>query len=123
MPGMELYVRFMISLAAGMAGLGLVLKVVMDELLLDYDAPAELQSWFKEFMSSKKLGHRRAEDMMLEMEKARTTQMGVRQIDQRREALREIASVESRLQRPTQQGPIVLTPLPPTPVAPAAEPV
>lgn len=111
---MELYVRFMVSLAAGLVGLGLVMKIVMDELLVDYDAPAHIAAWCKDAISNKRLlRHSRAEDLMLEMEKARQTEGVVRGIDRRREQLRELASVESRLQGPAAKGPIVLTPLTP----------
>jgi hypothetical protein len=112
----------MITLSAGLIGLGLVLVIVMDQVLVDYDAPAEFMAWLKDVLAHKRLNlHYRTEDMLMELEKAKNTAGGLRLIDQRREQLRDIAAVESRLQRPNQpQGPIVLTPLPP-PVLPAAE--
>ncbi|MDE2040159.1 MAG: hypothetical protein KGO96_09835 [Elusimicrobia bacterium] len=100
-PGMTLYFRFLLSLAAGLVGLGLVLRIVMDELLLDYDAPAAFSAWLREFMSYKHLLRQdRTEDVMLEIEKSRTVESEVRLIERRREQLREIASVESRLRSP-----------------------
>jgi hypothetical protein len=120
---MEQYLKFMISLAAGLAGLGMVLVMVMDTLLVDYDAPAAFAEWCRDLMAGRALGMYRAEDAMMEAEKAKDRGEPVRLVDQRREALRELAAVESRLQRPLHNGPIVLTPLPvPTAsVAPASE--
>lgn len=109
---MEHYIKFMITLAAGLAGLGMVMVIVMDTLLLDYDAPAAFGAWMRELMSGKRLPGYRAEDIMMEAEKARDNGDNVRLIDQRREALRELASVERRLQGPSNTGPIVITPLP-----------
>ena len=112
---MEMYIKFMTWLTVGMFGLGMVLKVLMDELLNDYDAPAALGQWVRDVASNRSLmHHHRAEDMLMEMEKAKTTEGAVRRIDQRREQLRELASVERRLSAPPASGgPIVLTPLPP----------
>lgn len=116
---MALYIRFIASLAVGLMGLGCVLKIVMDELLVEWDAFAAFVQWVTDLWSGKGLQrHQRTEDMLLEIEKAKTTEIGgLRLIDQRREQLRELASVERRLQAPPRSGPIVLTPLPPVPVS------
>jgi hypothetical protein len=109
---MEHYIKFMITLSAGLAGLGMVLVIVMDTLLLDYDAPAALGAWMREALSGKGLSSHRAEDVLMAMEKSKENAPSLRLIDQRREALRELDSVERRLQGPLQSGPIVITPLP-----------
>lgn len=108
--------KFMMWLTVGLLGVGMVLKVLMDELLNEYDAPAAFGQWMRDVVSNKSLlNHHRAEDMLLELEKAKTTEGSVRRIDQRREQLRELASVERRLLGPQgPSGPIVLTPLSPS---------
>jgi hypothetical protein len=114
---MALYIRFMISLAFGLIGLGIVLKIVIDEMFCDWDALSEAKAWVRGVFFEKHRGHVRAEDMLLEIEKAKTTQASFRLIDQRREALREIASVERRMKGPATSSPIKLTPLAPMPVS------
>lgn len=112
MTGMALYVKFMMTLAAGLFGLGMVMQIVIDELFVEWDAFAHFAEWAKaKWLGAGIKEHRRAEDVMMELEKAKTTEASVRMIDRRREQLRELASVESRLRGPQQQGPIVLTPI------------
>lgn len=110
---MVLYVRFVISLAIGLLGLGLVLKIVMDQLLTDWDAAAAIREWWRGRAAAKDIRAERTEDVLLEIEKAKTTGVSMRLIDRRREQLNELASVEKRLQMPHHSGPIVLTPIPP----------
>ena len=64
-------------------------------------------------MSVTGLRAERTEDVMLEIEKSKTSDVTMRLIDRRREQLKELASVEKRLQMPQNSGPIVLKPLPP----------
>lgn len=109
---MALYIRFMICLAVGLVGLGLVLKTVMETLLQDWDVVAELgEAWRERFSDKRSLGSARVEDLLLDREMMRTGEAPtVRLIDVRRQQLAEVAAVENRLKRPG--GPIVLTPLP-----------
>lgn len=114
---MELYFKFVMTLGLGLFGLGLVLTLAIDQLFSDWDAFASAGAWLRDAYRGKGLRLlERAEDVQLEIEKARQPVINTRLIDKRREALREIASVEYRLNLPNQ--PIVLTPLaPPQPPA------
>ena len=96
---MELYARFILWLAVGLAGLGLVLKIVLDEFFGDWNAALELHGWARSSLTSWMHRHEgRTEDWLLDLEKAKTsTANSMRLIDQRREQLRELASVEQRL--------------------------
>ena len=50
-----LYLRFMISMAVGLAGVAMVLKILMDILLIDWDIPADLKKFRAEFSKKKQL--------------------------------------------------------------------
>ena len=114
---MELYFRFMMTLAFGLVGLSVVLKVLLDGIFSEWDAFADLGDWLKGVSEGKGLVRTdRAEDIMLEIEKSKAPTMNTRLLDQKREQLKEINQVEHRLKMPNQ--PVVLAPLPP----PAAEP-
>lgn len=113
---MEMYMKFWGTLAVGLWGAGFVLKTLLDELFQDWDAWADLKAWIRGVLEGGKLTRlERAEDVMLEIEKAKSPTTSTRLLDQRREELREIERVEHRLSQ--RQGPIVLTPLPPPPVS------
>ena len=117
-----MYLKFMGALGAGLFGLGMVMMIVIDELFMDWDGLAAMMEWARERFthSGRLMRHQRAEDMLLEIEKSKAYDpSNLRLVDQRREALRELASVENRLRGPQNQGPIVLTPLAPPPEAAA----
>lgn len=109
---MTLYLRFMGCLAVGLVGIGMVLTVLLERLFADWDVFHELGELLLNGWSHKQaLSSDRAEDMLMEAERSRAAQGApVRLIDQRRQQLVELASVEQRLRGP--KGPIVLTPLP-----------
>lgn len=97
---MVLYVRFIVWLAVGLVGLGLVLKIVIDEFFCDWNvlqelrvhASARLTSWFSRLEG-------RPEDRLMDLERTRSGSVGsMRTIDQKREQLRELATIEQRLQ-------------------------
>jgi hypothetical protein len=93
-----MYVRFVFWLAIGLSGLALVLKIVIDEFFCDWNAARELRAIVRAQLSA--WNHRRdgrAEDWMLALENRRRTQSNIRLVDQRREQLRQLASVEERL--------------------------
>ena len=100
-----------LHLAVGLVALGLVLKII-DQLPTDWDVAAAFQEWWQT-VSVTGLRAERTEDVMLEIEKSKTSDVNMRLIDRRREQLKELASVEKRLQMPQNSGPIVWTPLPP----------
>ena len=107
---MTFYVRFIFSLAVGLCGLGLVMTIVLDELFGDWNVGVAIHDWLSEFFARQSDIHRRhGADLRREIEKARTTAHNARLLQQRRERLRDLASVESRLVAP--RG-VVVTPLP-----------
>jgi hypothetical protein len=108
---MALYVRFMFSLTVGLFGLGLVLTIVFDELSGDWTAARAAHAEVSAYFAERARRHDAvAERARRELERARTTtDPAVRQLQQRREELNELASVERKLQAP--RG-IVVTPLP-----------
>lgn len=116
---MALYMRFVMTLAFGLAGLGMVLKILLERLFHDWDLFADLGALGKAVWDGKALRLReRPEDIKLEIEKSRQPKLSTRLIDMKREELKEISAVEHRLNLPQQ--PIVLTPItpPPAPVEP-----
>ena len=115
---MELYFRFMTMLAVGLLGVSAVLKVLLDSLFNEWDAVADAKDFVKGVGAQKKsLSAVRAEDFMLEIEKAKSPTVNPRLLEQRREELKELDAVEYRLKLPNRE-PIVLPPLRP----PSAEP-
>jgi hypothetical protein len=110
---MTLYVQFLGCLAVGLVGTGIVLTVLLEKLFHDWDVVADMGEWFSGLKQKQGLTRDRAEDMLMELERSRQVQAGGgRMIDQRRQQLAELASVEKRLQSPSG-GAILLTPLPP----------
>ena len=108
---MDMYLRFIASLAFGLLGLGFVLKMIIDTVFVQWDAYGEFVSWLREGGFVRRTAGGRAEDLMLEIEKDKTPAMSTRMLDARREQLREIGVVEHRLQLSTRQAPVVLTPI------------
>lgn len=109
---MLMYVRFVTCLAAGLAGIGLVMKVVIETLFHDWDVVADLGALFRYyFEEGHTVRHERAEDKLLADERVRA-EGGAEpsKLELKRQQLKELASVENRLKRP---GPVHLTPLPP----------
>lgn len=118
---MDMYFRFIASLALGLLGLGFVLKMLIDTLFVQWDAYGDLLSWLREGgFVRRSTASGRVEDLMLEIEKDKTPTLNTRLLDARREQLREIGVVEHRLQLSTRQAPVVLTPIVPSePSSPA----
>ncbi|MEK7857941.1 MAG: hypothetical protein AAB320_02260 [Elusimicrobiota bacterium] len=98
MQGMELYVRFMATLAGGLIGVGLVLKILLEGLFNEWDAFNDVASKMEMALSGKHhVGLIRPEDILLEAEKRNTPNVNSRLIDRRREQLKELDDVENRL--------------------------
>jgi hypothetical protein len=92
---MDRYVRFMFCLAIG---LGVVLKIVLDEFFRDWNAAHELRAIVRAQLAAwSRQRDGRAEDWMRALENSRRTRSNVRLVDQRREQLRQLASVEERM--------------------------
>lgn len=111
---MELYFKFLLTMGAGLIGMGLVLKILIDGLFNDWDLFGDLGALAKATYEGKALTLvERPEDVQLEIEKGKAASVrSSRLIDVKREQLRELDEVEHRLRLPNQ--PVVLTPLPPS---------
>lgn len=110
--GMDLYIRFMISLAAGLFGVSMVLKVLLDSLFNEWDAVADAGDLLKNGLRLRHHGHRRAEDVMLEAENAKVIPMSTRMYELKRQELQELSVIESRVN--PHGSPVHLTPIMPS---------
>ena len=103
MTGMELYAKFMFTLAVGLAGVGVVIMTLLETLLLDWDPVVDAKGWWKQF-SHRPSGSVRAEDILSELEGRRRGQFiqraGARAIDRRREVLRDMHAADERVASP-----------------------
>lgn len=103
MSGMELYARFVLTLAVGLVGVGLVLMTLLETLLSEWDPVVDAGRWWRE------LAHRRAgaysvraEDILSELEGRHqnrfvyATRPPARAIDLRGEILRDIRAAGKR---------------------------
>lgn len=95
---MEHYIRFVISMAFGLMGIGVVLKIVIDRLLSDWDAVADFKTAVRTIRTKRSLpGLGSHEDRLMQIEKQKPAELTTRRIDQRREQLRDLAKVEKQL--------------------------
>ena len=100
---MELYMEFMVALAFGLLGLGVVLTLLLERLFCDWDAPGEMRERFKALLEGKGIsGLERTEDILLEIEKSRAATVNTRLIERKRAQLKEIDAVEHVLRRPNK---------------------
>ncbi|MBI4371271.1 MAG: hypothetical protein HY552_03120 [Elusimicrobia bacterium] len=105
MEGGDLFVRFVITAALGLAGLGMVLTTLFDGVLADWDLPRDLRQWWRRFsLLPHPGGSVRAEDILLEIElsqrEGRYQRPPAASLDRRREALRDLREAEVRLSEP-----------------------
>ena len=98
---MELYVRFITTLAFGLIGMGAVLKVLLESLFNEWDAFNDIGSRISMACSGKGglVEHIRAEDILLEAEKKSAFSGSTRIVDQRRRQIQELDEVETRMTR------------------------
>ncbi len=97
MTGMALYVRFMLTLTVGLAGLGVVLTTVFETLLRDWDPSRDLRRWWRSLSATRSLAAEiRAEDILHQLRTQRAAPASGA-LERRREVLREVSAVESRL--------------------------
>ncbi|MBI4062049.1 MAG: hypothetical protein HY403_11550 [Elusimicrobia bacterium] len=98
----EMYVQFMFTLAVGLAGVGMVLKTLLDTILREWDAVYEIRKrWQSLFHARPYAESVRAEDILMEIERDHVKRrMPERLIDRRREALRGVREAEDRLSSP-----------------------
>ena len=99
---MELYSRFMVSLAFGLIGIGLVLKVLIDQLFNDWDVFADLKAGLRSLFSHSGFSSSRTEDILMDVENDKPRELSTRHIDRRREQLKEMDLVEHRLNVPAK---------------------
>ncbi len=105
---MELYVKFLASLAFGLVGVGMVLKILLEKLFSEWDAFAELGQRLRMLSEGRALAPvERTEDVLLEIEKSKQSKISTRLVDLKREQLKELSVVEHRLRLPRQA---ILTP-------------
>ena len=108
---MDLYFRFLGSLAAGLFGVSVVLKVLLDGIFNEWDAVADAEDLLRNGLRLKQSGHRRTEDVMIDAENAKSLPMSTRMYEQKRQELEKMSEIETRLGK----GPVQLTPiLPPS---------
>lgn len=107
MTGMQLYVKFIFTLSIGLLGLGVVLTMLLETLLHDWDAPREIRRWWRHLTHARAHSSTvRAEDILLELEHGHKEHRYERRLpagsmDQRREEMRAIREAEERLASPT----------------------
>jgi hypothetical protein len=98
---MELYVRFMVTLAAGLVGLAVTLKVLFETVLSDWDPVVAGRRWWRELSHSRAaVDAVRAEDILEEIEGRRHGRYESRPadaIDRRRELLRDMRAADERV--------------------------
>ncbi|HAM35520.1 MAG TPA: hypothetical protein DEB40_01805 [Elusimicrobia bacterium] len=108
---MELYVKFISTLAFGLVGLGAVLKVLLETLFNEWDAFHEIAQRIAIAWTGKGglVEHVRAEDILLEAEKRNAGFIGTRLVDARRRQINEIGAVEARVSQSMRRSSSVIT--------------
>ena len=98
---MALYVKFMLTLAFGLAGLGLVMKILMDRVFVEGNFFAEIGEFIRSLTQRPTLVRLdRAEDILMLAEDTKPRELTTRLIEQRRERLNELSEVETAVNRP-----------------------
>ena len=103
---MELYVRFISTLAFGLIGLGAVMKVLLETIFYEWDAFNDIGERLMLSCSGKghHVEHIRAEDILLEAEKLNSPRVNTRIVDFRRRQMQELDAVETRLTQALSSG-------------------
>jgi hypothetical protein len=104
MTGMEMYVRFMLTLTVGLVGVGIVLMTLLETLLREWDPVVDMRRWWREISHRHPgSGSVRAEDILSELEGRRQNRYIYATkppVDRRREALREMRAADKRVSSP-----------------------
>ncbi|MDD5628184.1 MAG: hypothetical protein PHU21_03905 [Elusimicrobia bacterium] len=105
---MELYVRFISTLAFGLIGLGAVMKVLLETIFEEWDAFNDISERVAASCSGKNglVENVRAEDILLEAEKRNSPDFNTRLVDFRRRQFRELDAIETRLSEAQTAAPI-----------------
>ena len=103
---MELYIRFIGTLAFGLIGLGLVLKVLLETVFNEWDAFNDIGQRLLIVCSGRggRMESVRAEDILLEAEKRDTPEGSMRSVDWRRRQLQELNASTSRVNMAASPG-------------------
>jgi hypothetical protein len=103
---MEMYMRFMLTLTIGLAGVGVVLVTLFETLLRDWDPVVDFRRWWREVAHRHPGSQVRAEDILSDLEGRRkgryvyATRPPERAIDRRREVLRDMRAADQRVASP-----------------------
>jgi hypothetical protein len=106
MTGMEMYMRFILTLTIGLVGVGIVLVTLFETLLHDWDPVVDFRRWWHEVAHRHPGSQVRAEDILSELEGRRqnryvyATKPPARAIDRRREVLRDMRAADQRVSSP-----------------------
>jgi hypothetical protein len=106
MTALELYAKFLVTLAIGLAGVGVVLVTLIETVLCDWDPVLELTRWWRRYSHRRPTaaGLVRAEDILSELESRHTGRYAPRApasaLDRRREVLRDVREAERRASSP-----------------------
>jgi hypothetical protein len=104
MTGMQLYVKFMITMAVGLAGIGVMLKTLLDTLFAEWDPVHDARRWWRHVSHHRPERSRvSAEEILEELEGRRRglpQPAPARTIERRRNVLRSVAEAEDRLASP-----------------------
>jgi hypothetical protein len=104
---MDLYIKFISTLAFGLIGLGAVMKVLLETIFEDWDAFNDIAQHVMLTCSGKTphMESIRAEDILLETEQRNSSGFSTRMVDSRRRRIQEINAVEVRLTKVGSPGP------------------
>jgi hypothetical protein len=104
---MELYVRFISTLAFGLIGLGAVMKVLLETIFEDWDAFNDITGHVMLTCAGKapRMESIQAEDLLLEAEQRGSSGVNTRVVDFRRRQIAELDAVESHLIQVRSGGP------------------
>ncbi len=104
---MELYVRFISTLAFGLIGLGVVMKVLLETIFEEWDAFNDISARIMASCSGKggRVEHIRAEDILLDAENRNSFGINTRIVDFRRRQIKELDAIETRLANVRSGGP------------------
>jgi hypothetical protein len=99
---MEMYIKFMFTLTVGLVGVGMVLKTLLETILHEWDAVAEMKAgWHSMFHARPYAESVRAEDILMEIERDHMKRrVPTHELDRRRQALRDVREAEDRLSAP-----------------------
>lgn len=97
MSATDLYFKFVISLAAGLVGVGLLLTTLFETLLRDWDPARDLRRWWRlQTATRSQAAAIRAEDILRQIDRGAAIP-GQDFAERRRELLREVRAVDDRL--------------------------